>query len=74
VNAGTHPEKGPEDPVRLIENIQSVADTPLGLDSANPDVLKVAIRAVNEIPAINSISSEPERLEIVPPLVAEYGC
>lgn len=74
VNAGTHPDKEPADLVWLIENIQSVVDIPLALDSANPDSLKVAIQAVNKIPMINSISGEPERLEKILPLVAEHGC
>ncbi|MCJ7813027.1 hypothetical protein MUP95_06905 [bacterium] len=42
VNAGTHPEKEPEDLVWLIENIQAVTDVPLCLDSANPNALKIA--------------------------------
>ena len=74
VNAGTHPEKEPDDLVWLIENIQSVVDTPLSLDSANPKALEIAIKTVDKTPMINSISGEPERLEKILPLVAEHGC
>ena len=74
VNAGTHPDKEPDDLVWLIENIQSVVNTPLSLDSANPKALKIAIQAVNKTPMINSISGEPERLTGILPLVAEHGC
>lgn len=74
VNAGTHPDQEPDDLVWLIENIQSVVDTPLSLDSANPKALEIAIKAVDKTPMINSISGEPERLEKILPLVAEYGC
>jgi len=74
VNAGTLPEKEPADLIWLIENIQSVVDTPLSLDSANPAALEIAIQAVNKTPLINSISGEPERLEKILPLVAEYNC
>ncbi len=74
VNAGTHPEKEPEDLLWLIETIQSVVDTPLCLDSANPKALGIAIKAVDRTPMINSISGEPERLEGILPLVAEHGC
>jgi cobalamin-dependent methionine synthase I len=74
VNAGTHPEKEPDDLVWLIENVQSVVDTPLSLDSANPKALEIAIKAVDKTPLINSISGEPERLEKILPLVAEHGC
>jgi len=74
VNAGTHPDREPDDLVWLIENIQSVVDTPLSLDSANPLALKIAIKAVNKTPMINSISGEPERLANILPIVAEHNC
>jgi cobalamin-dependent methionine synthase I len=74
VNAGTHPDQEPDDMIWLIENIQSVVDTPLCLDSANPKALQIAIEAVNKTPMINSISGEPERLKHVLPMVAEHGC
>jgi 5-methyltetrahydrofolate--homocysteine methyltransferase len=74
VNAGTHPEREPDDLVWLIENVQAEVDTPLCLDSANPKALATAIEAVDKTPMINSISGEPERLESILPLVAEHGC
>jgi len=74
VNAGTHPEKEPEDLIWLIENVQTVTDVPLCLDSANSEALKLAIQKVNKTPMINSISGEPERLEKILPLVAKHGC
>jgi len=74
VNAGTHPDQEPDDLIWLIENIQSVVDTPLSLDSANPKALNVAIKAVNKTPLINSISGEPDRLEGILPIAAEHGC
>lgn len=74
VNAGTHPNQEPTDLVWLINNIQSVVDTPLCLDSTNPKALSVAVRAVDKTPMINSISGEPERLEGILPIVAEHGC
>jgi len=74
VNAGTHPEKEPDDLIWLVETIQSVVDTPLSLDSANPKALRIAIQAVNKTPMINSISGEPERLAGILPIVAEHAC
>jgi cobalamin-dependent methionine synthase I len=74
VNAGTHPDQEPEDLIWLIENIQSVVETPLSLDSANPKALQIAIKAVKQTPMINSISGEPERLTDILPIVAEHGC
>jgi len=74
VNAGTHPDREPDDLIWLIESIQSVVDTPLSLDSANPKALNIAIQAVNKTPMINSISGESERLSGILPIVAEHGC
>lgn len=74
VNAGTHPDREPDDLVWLIENVQAVVDTPLSLDSANPKALQIAIQAVNKTPLINSISGEPERLSGILPIAAEHGC
>jgi len=73
-NAGTHPDQEPDDLVWLVETIQSVVDTPVCLDSANPKALSAAIKQVNKTPMINSISGEPHRLENILPLVAEHNC
>jgi 5-methyltetrahydrofolate--homocysteine methyltransferase len=74
VNAGTHPDREPDDLIWLIETIQAVVETPLSLDSANPKALQIAIQAVKKTPMINSISGEPERLTGILPIVAEHGC
>ena len=74
VNAGTGPEREAEDLVWLIQTVQQTVDVPLCLDSPNAATLKLAIKAVDRQPMINSISGEPERLEHVLPLVAEHQC
>ena len=74
VNAGTHPDQEPDDLVWLVDTVQAVTNTPLCLDSANPQALAAAIKNVNKTPMINSISGEPQRLEGVLPLAAEHGC
>jgi cobalamin-dependent methionine synthase I len=71
-NAGTAPQREPEDLIWLVENIQAAVDTPICLDSANPKALEIAIKAVNKTPMINSISAEPHRLEGVLPIVAAH--
>jgi cobalamin-dependent methionine synthase I len=73
-NAGTAPQREPEDLVWLVENIQAAVETPICLDSANPKALEVAIKAVNKTPMINSISLEPNRVTGVLPIVAAYKC
>jgi cobalamin-dependent methionine synthase I len=74
VNAGTHPDREVDDLLWLIDLIQSVTDVPVCLDSANPKALAVAMSAVKKTPLINSISGEPDRLNNVLPIVAQYGC
>ncbi|MBN2392056.1 MAG: dihydropteroate synthase [Anaerolineae bacterium] len=74
VNAGTHPDREPDDLVWLVETVQAVVDTPLSLDSTNPQALTAALKAVNKTPMINSISGEAQRLTGILPLVAEHGC
>ncbi len=74
VNAGTHPNQEPDDLIWLIETVQAVSETPLSLDSANPQALRRAIRPSSKTPMINSISGEPERLADILPIVAEHGC
>ena len=49
-NAGTAPQREPEDLIWLVENIQAAVDTPICLDSANPKALETAIKAVNQDP------------------------
>jgi len=74
VNAGTHPDREPDDLGWLIQIIQAVVGVPLSLDSANPNALRVAMKEVKQTPLINSISGEPDRLNGVLPIVAEFGC
>lgn len=74
VNAGTHPDREPDDLVWLIRLVQEVTETPVCLDSANPEALKLALKEVKQTPMINSISGEPARLTGILPIVAEHGC
>ena len=73
VNAGTAPEREPDDLIWLVETVQSVVDVPLCLDSANPIALKAGMECVKQTPMINSISGESRRLEGILPLAAQRG-
>lgn len=73
LNAGTRPDREPDDLVWLVETVQAVTDTPLALDSANPAALQLALEHVEQTPIINSISGEPDRIEGILPLVAQHG-
>jgi 5-methyltetrahydrofolate--homocysteine methyltransferase len=72
VNAGTDPKREPEDMAWLVTSIQAVCDTPLCLDSANPQALRVGLELVKHPPMINSVSGETPRLERVLPLALEF--
>jgi 5-methyltetrahydrofolate--homocysteine methyltransferase len=72
VNAGTAPEREPEDMVWLVKTVQAAVDTPLCLDSANPAALKAGLEVVDQKPMINSLSGEKDRIEGVLPLALEY--
>ena len=73
INAGTAPGREPEDMVWLIENVQTVSDLPICLDSANPQALRAGLEVVHKTPIINSLSGEKARMEGVLPLALEYG-
>jgi len=72
VNAGTAPEREPDDIAWLVNTIQEVTDIPLCLDSANPKALKAGLELVKITPIINSVSGEKQRIEGVLPLALEY--
>jgi 5-methyltetrahydrofolate--homocysteine methyltransferase len=72
VNAGTVPEKEPEDMTWLVQCVQSVVDIPLCLDSANPAALQAGLKSVSQKPLINSLSGEKARVEGVLPLAVKH--
>ncbi len=74
VNAGTPPDREPDDLAWLVDTVQVVVDVPLSLDSANPAALSAALQRVARTPLINSISGERARLQTVLPLAQAYGC
>jgi len=72
VNAGTSPEREPDDMAWLVETIQEACELPLCLDSANPKALKAGLALVNKTPIINSVSGEQPRIDGVLPLALEH--
>jgi 5-methyltetrahydrofolate corrinoid/iron sulfur protein methyltransferase len=72
VNAGTSPEREPDDMAWLVNMIQEVTDSPLCLDSTNPKALKAGLELVKKTPIINSVSGEKPRIDGVLPLALEY--
>jgi 5-methyltetrahydrofolate--homocysteine methyltransferase len=73
INAGTLPDREPDDVVWLVNIVQEVVDKPLCLDSANPHALLAGLAVCKQPPIINSISAEENRLRDVMPVVAKHG-
>jgi 5-methyltetrahydrofolate--homocysteine methyltransferase len=72
VNAGTAPEREPDDMAWLVSTVQDVCDLPLCLDSANPAALKAGLEVVKTPPMINSVSGEQARIDGVLPLALAH--
>ena len=57
----------------VVKKLQSVVNTPLQLDSSNPEALEAALRVYNGKPAVNSVNGDDSVLESILPLVKKYG-
>lgn len=58
----------------IVETIESVVDVPLSIDTTNLDGMEAALKTIKKAqPILNSMSTEPERLEKVPLLAKKYG-
>ena len=71
INAGTAPNREPEDMVWLIGNVQSVTDLPICIDTTNPAALQAALETVRKTPLVNSLSGEKARIKGILPLALE---
>ncbi|MBN2737381.1 MAG: methyltetrahydrofolate cobalamin methyltransferase [Spirochaetales bacterium] len=74
VNAGTHPDREPEDLAWLIDTIQAEVAIPLCLDSSSPETLAAGLAKTRLTPMINSINGDDKKLESILPLVAKHHC
>lgn len=63
-----------EDMEWMVRTVQAVVDTPLCIDSTNPEAIQAALKIHKGKAMINSISLERGRVEGILPLVQEYGC
>lgn len=74
VNAGTATDREADDLIWLVQTVQEVVDKPLCLDSPNPAALSAGLKACKQVPMINSISMEGNRIAGILPIVAQFGC
>jgi len=66
-------EVEPETMVRAIEEVQSVVDVPICIDSSVIPALQAGLKAAWGKPIVNSVTGEEEHMEAILPLVAERG-
>ena len=71
--AGRAPEHEEEELRWLIDIVQSETDTPLCVDSPDPNLLKKIVPTVKGKGIINSVSGEGQKCEILSPVVQETG-
>lgn len=57
----------------IIKSLQAVVDTPLQIDSSDPEVIEAALRVYNGKPIVNSVNGEDDVLDCILPIVKKYG-
>lgn len=60
--------------VKAVQEIQSIVNLPLQLDSVRPEVIEAAARICNGRPIINSVNGEEKVMEAIFPIARKYGC
>ncbi len=58
---------------RAVEEIQSVVNLPLQIDSSDPDAIEAAVRIYRGKPIINSVCGKADSMEMIFPIAAKYG-
>jgi 5-methyltetrahydrofolate corrinoid/iron sulfur protein methyltransferase len=71
INLGPATKEGPERMRFVVEAVQEVTDIPLALDTMNVEAMKAGLDVVKGEVMINSISSQPDRIEALMPLAVE---
>jgi 5-methyltetrahydrofolate--homocysteine methyltransferase len=73
VNAGSMVGKEIECLNWLVDTVQDVTDLPLCIDSPDPHVIKTILPKARATPMINSVTLDPDRLDVVLPLAADHN-
>jgi 5-methyltetrahydrofolate--homocysteine methyltransferase len=73
VNAGTDPQREPEDLIWLVKTVESVVTIPVCIDSPNVEALQAGLEACTSRPLVNSASAESGRMEAVLQLVSQHN-
>ena len=73
VNVGTHGINEVQVMTQLINLLQQRVETPLVIDSTNPQVIEKALEAYQGKALVNSVNGEQKSLEEILPLIKRYG-
>ena len=73
LNIGPQRKRGVEVMGWIVDAVQAVTDTPLSLDTTNAVAIEAGLKKVKRQAMINSTSCDPERLESIMPLAANYN-
>lgn len=73
INIGPARRNGDEMMEWVVNVVQEVTDLPLSLDTTNPVAMEAGLKASKNPVLINSISLQPDRLEIELPMVPKYN-
>lgn len=57
----------------VVENLSTISELPLCIDSSNPEVIEAALRIYPGRALLNSISGEEKKLERLLPIASKYG-
>jgi 5-methyltetrahydrofolate--homocysteine methyltransferase len=58
---------------KAVQAVMETVDTPLCLDSSNPDALEAALKVYKGKPLVNSVTGEEHSLKRVLPLIKKHG-
>jgi len=73
LNIGPQKKSGPEVMTWMVNTVQEVAEVGLSFDTTNLAAIEAGLKLAKHQGVINSTSAEPERLEKVPPVAAQYN-
>jgi 5-methyltetrahydrofolate--homocysteine methyltransferase len=58
---------------KAVQAVMETVDTPLCIDSSNPDALEAALKVYKGKPLVNSTTGEERSLKRILPMIKEYG-
>jgi len=58
---------------KAVQTVMETVDTPLCIDSSNPDALEAALKVYKGKPLVNSVSGEEHSLKRILPLIKKHG-